>query len=83
MIIDKGMIMDKIFLNHDEAAELLRISKPTLDRYIAQGKIPSYKIEGRRIFDRDELIKWVRSHRSDRPKRAGEKKKSGLTSMKP
>jgi excisionase family DNA binding protein len=76
MIGDKENLMNKIFLNHDEAAELLRISKPTLDRYIAQGKTPSYKIEGRRIFDRNELIEWVKDHRNNRIKKKPKKAKT-------
>jgi excisionase family DNA binding protein len=56
--------MDKIFLTFIEAAQFLRLSKPTVERFVAEGKIPSYKVGKRRLFDRDELIEWVKSHRN-------------------
>ena len=65
------------FLTLKEAAELLKMSRPTIDRMIAKGEIPSYKVKGKRLFDRDELIAWVKSHRNgraDNPKKKGERK---------
>jgi excisionase family DNA binding protein len=55
--------MDKQFLTFKEAIELLRLSRPTIERMIIRGEIPSYKVGKRRLFDRDELIEWVKSHR--------------------
>ena len=71
--------MDKKFLTFIEAAELLRLSKPTVERFVAEGKIPSYKVGKRRLFDPEELIEWVKSHRNDKPKKAkrGPKRKKG------
>lgn len=63
------------FLTLKEAAEFLKMSRPTIDRMIAAGEIPSYKVKGKRLFDRDELTEWVKSHRNDRAKKA--KKKGG------
>ena len=59
--------MQKRFLTFNETADLLRISKPTVERLVAEKKIPSYKIGKRRLFDHDELIEWVKSHGDDKP----------------
>ena len=75
--------MKKRFISYTETAQFLGLSRPTIDRLIARGEIPSYKIGKRRLFDPEELVDWVKSHRSDRPKKSGEKKKSGLAPMKP
>jgi len=58
--------MEKIFLTIQEASELIRLKVPTIKRLVAMGKIPSYKVSGRRLFDRDELIQWVKSQKDDR-----------------
>ena len=56
--------MDKKFLTFKEAIELLRLSRPTIERMIIRGEIPSYKVGKRRLFDSEELIEWVKSHRN-------------------
>jgi excisionase family DNA binding protein len=52
------------FLTLKEAASFLKISVATLNRVMREGKIPSYKIGGRRLFDKAELIGWVKKHKS-------------------
>lgn len=66
--------MDKKFLTFSEAADLLRISKPTVERLVAKRKIPSYKIGRRRLFDPEELVEWVKSHKDDKPMKSTRKK---------
>lgn len=56
--------METKFLTLREASEFLRISVATLNRFMRDEKIPSYKVGGRRLFDQAELIEWVRNHRS-------------------
>jgi excisionase family DNA binding protein len=56
---------DKKYLTVRETSELLRISVSTLNRLVNQHRIPSYKVSYRRLFDRDELVEWVRAQRSD------------------
>ena len=63
--------MEKIFLTIQEAAELIRLKTPTIKRLVAMGKIPSYKVSGRRLFDRDELIEWVKSQKDRRYREKG------------
>jgi len=53
----------KIYLTVKEACELIRTSRVTLHRMIRKGMVPSYKIGGKRLFDRKELIQWVKSQR--------------------
>ncbi len=48
------------FLNIDEAAELLSISKRTIYGWIQQGRIP-YRKAGRRVlFLESELLEWTK-----------------------
>jgi excisionase family DNA binding protein len=50
------------FLNVDEAAELLEISKRTIYAWIQQGRIP-YRKAGRRVlFLESELLEWTKPH---------------------
>lgn len=50
-------------LTRDETAKLLRISNSTLDRIKKQRKIPFYKIEGKILFNKDELFSYVENSR--------------------
>lgn len=65
--------MDDKFMTHAEAIEFLKLSRSTIDRYVARKAIPNYKIARLRLFDREELIAWVKGHRDSelmkRPKR--------------
>jgi excisionase family DNA binding protein len=63
--------MENKFLTFQEASELIRLKVPTIKRLIAMGKIPSYKVSGKRLFDRDELIEWVKSQKNDRYQEKG------------
>ena len=58
--------MEDIFLDIKEASKFLKISLTQINRLIKKGEIPSYKAGGRRLFDRDELIGWVRSKKDKR-----------------
>ena len=66
--------MEQRFLAIDEAAVLIGLSIPTINRYVKNNSIPSHKVGGRRLFDREELIEWVRSHDSRGVQRATEAK---------
>ena len=56
--------METEFLTLKEASEFLKIGVATLNRWMREGKIPSYKIGGRRLFDKTELIECVKNNRS-------------------
>jgi excisionase family DNA binding protein len=66
--------MNHKFITFKETVIFLRLSRPTIDRLIARGDIPSYKIGGKRLFDPEELVEWVKSHRNDNLERKTRKK---------
>ena len=57
---------EKVYLTVKEACELIRTSRVTLHRMIRRGMVPSYKIGGKRLFNRKELIQWVKSQKEGR-----------------
>lgn len=56
--------METEFLTLREAAKFLKIGVATLNRWMREESIPSYKVRGRRLFDKAELAQWVKTHRS-------------------
>lgn len=65
--------MEKKIITFSGAMNPLSLSRQTFNRFIARGEIHNYKVGKRRLFDRDELIEWVKSHKDDRPKRKTKK----------
>lgn len=53
--------MNRDVMNKKEAADFLRISLATLKRFMKEKKIPYSKINGRVLFLKKDLIKWVES----------------------
>ena len=47
------------FLTADETAELLRVSKPTIYRWVHLGYIPHHKLGGSVRFSRKSIQKWL------------------------
>ena len=47
------------FLTVDELAEVLRCQPEKVYRLAARGGLPSYKVEGRRLFDEREVTVWL------------------------
>jgi predicted DNA-binding transcriptional regulator AlpA len=46
-----------------EAAEFLRLTRSTLDHYRCEGRGPTYRKHGARVFyPKDELIAWSQRH---------------------
>jgi excisionase family DNA binding protein len=50
-----------MFLTVDELASVLRCQPEKVYRLAARGELPSYKVEGRRLFDEHEVRDWLRS----------------------
>ena len=48
-----------------DVAELLNVSKTTIRRWLADGKIPAYRISNQYRFNRNEIEDWVMGHRVD------------------
>jgi excisionase family DNA binding protein len=51
------------FLTADELAAILRCQPEKVYRLAARRELPSYKVEGRRLFDRAEVAGWLESRR--------------------
>ncbi len=49
------------FITIDEVEEITRMKRVSLYRLTKDKKIPHYKIGKRCLFDRQELIDWVKS----------------------
>ncbi len=47
------------FLTVDELAAILRCQPEKVYRLAARGELPSYKVEGRRLFDQAEVVRWL------------------------
>lgn len=58
-------MVEERYFNVQETAKFLKISISILHRLIKQNMIPSYKVECRRLVDKDELIEWVKTQRGD------------------
>jgi excisionase family DNA binding protein len=53
------------FLTADELAAMLRCQPEKVYRLAARRELPSYKVEGRRLFERAEVLSWLASQRID------------------
>jgi len=51
------------FLTVDELAEVLRCQPEKVYRLAARGDLPSYKVEGRRLFNELEIARWLEQQR--------------------
>jgi excisionase family DNA binding protein len=51
------------FLTVDELAGILRCQPEKVYRLAARGELPSYKVEGRRLFAEAEVLRWLEGQR--------------------
>jgi excisionase family DNA binding protein len=49
----------------DELAAVLRCQPEKVYRLAARGEVPSYKVEGRRLFSEAEVARWLDERRVD------------------
>ena len=56
--------MEDRFLTIKEASRFTKLSVALINRLVKDGKIPSLKVGKRRLFDRDELIEWMKSQKA-------------------
>ena len=54
------------FLTADELAAILRCQPEKVYRLAAHGELPSYKVQGRRLFDENEVAQWLRTRQVGR-----------------
>ncbi|MEW5802304.1 MAG: helix-turn-helix domain-containing protein [bacterium] len=55
--------MDKQYMNITQVAEFLALKVPTIKKYIKREMIPAYKVGGRWLFEKNEIISWVESRK--------------------
>ncbi len=53
--------IERIFYTFQEAQEFLGISHQTIYELMKQG-LPSHKIGRKRVFLKEDLIRWIREH---------------------
>lgn len=58
---ERGPRVERIFLTFQEAQEFLSISHQTVYRLMAQG-LPSHKIGKKRVFLKEDLVRWIKEH---------------------
>lgn len=51
------------FLTADELALVLRCQPEKIYRLAASGELPSYKVQGRRLFEQGEVAAWLERQR--------------------
>lgn len=51
------------FLTVDELAAVLRCQPEKVYRLAARGELPSYKVEGRRLFSDSEVATWLQQRK--------------------
>lgn len=53
--------VERIFFTFTEAQEFLGVSHQTVYKLMKEG-LPSHKIGKKRVFLKDDLIKWIKDH---------------------
>jgi excisionase family DNA binding protein len=53
--------VERIFLTFQETQEFLGVSHQTLYKLMSEG-LPSHKIGKKRVFLKDDLIRWIKEH---------------------
>ncbi len=56
----------------DELAAVLRCQPEKVYRLAAAHELPSYKIQGRRLFDESEVARWLQARRDGAPEMRAE-----------
>lgn len=57
-------LMENVWLTRFEAAAYLKVSRATLDRLLAQKKIPAYKVGRLWRFNQIELDQWIEARKN-------------------
>ena len=53
--------VERIFFTFTEAQEFLGVSHQTIYKLMKEG-LPSHKIGKKRVFLKEDLIKWIKEH---------------------
>jgi len=55
--------IEKQFITIKEISTVIDVSVPTINRWIRNNYIPSYKIGKRRLFKKEEIDNWIEGHK--------------------
>ena len=58
---ESGEKVERIFFTFTEAQEFLGVSHQTIYKLMKEG-LPSHKIGKKRVFLKEDLIKWIKEH---------------------
>ncbi len=61
MVKDDNKDVQRIFMTFQETQQFLGVSHQTIYRLIKQG-LASHKIGKKRVFLKEELIQWIKTH---------------------
>ena len=53
--------IERVFLTFREAQDFLGVSHQTLYKLMSEG-LPSHKIGKKRVFFKEDLIRWIKEH---------------------
>ena len=59
--------METEFLTSEEVLSVVRVSKPTLTRWVREGFLPAYRFGRQLRFPQDEFEAWLQARRVARP----------------
>jgi len=57
----KEQQIERIFFTFSEAQEFLNVSHQTIYELMKKG-LPSHKIANRRVFLKEDMVKWIKEH---------------------
>lgn len=55
--------MERKYISVKELSVLMGIGVVTIYKRIKGDKLPSYKVGGKRLFDKDEVMAWMKEHK--------------------
>lgn len=56
-------VMEQRYLRVDQTAQFLGVSRWTVHRLVKDQGIPFIPVRGRIVFDKEDLVSWMRSHK--------------------
>ncbi len=59
--------MEKKYISIKEVSKLINLGVGAIYNLIKAGKMPSYKVGGKRLFDKEEILEWMKEHREGMP----------------
>jgi len=60
-----AMMKPSIWIDGEEACDMLKCSISTLRRLRIEGEITSYIVRGKRLYNREEIDKYIRSKKKE------------------